>query len=286
MIFDFVVRNTHLKSKIVNHQSEIFLLSFLYVTYYLCDIMSQLQRLISILTLLKSKRLLTATELSEKFEVSIRTIYRDIRKLEEAGVPIITIEGRGYTLMDGYTVAPVQFTEKQANALVTAQHLVHKTNDSSFIECFDEAMTKIKSVFRSSIQEKSELLSNQIHVFDYRDEEVSSSVLSEIQLAITNFNFVEINYRKANDTNISFRKVEPVALWSTKNKWILIAWCHLRNEYRSFRVDRIQHFKVLQEKFEDHKFDLQNYFLKSWEEEMKGKNQAPPEAFLRIGGKK
>ncbi len=243
--------------------------------------MSQLQRLISILTMLKSKRLLTATELSEKFEVSIRTIYRDIKKLEESGVPIITIDGKGYTLMDGYTVAPVQFTEKQANALITAQHLVNKTKDSSFIESFDEALTKIKSVFRSSIQEKSELLSNQIHVFEYTEEEVSSNALSEIQLAITNFNVVEINYRKANDPNITFRKIEPCAIWATKNKWILIAWCHLRNEYRSFRIDRIQHFKILAEKFEDRKFDIQSYFLARWAEEMKGERQ-PPAAFLNI----
>ena len=96
--------------------------------------MSQLSRLISILTLLKSKRLLTATELSQRFNVSVRTIYRDIRKLEEAGVPVTTLEGRGYSLMEGYTVAPVQFTEKQANALITAQHLVTQTNDVSFIE--------------------------------------------------------------------------------------------------------------------------------------------------------
>lgn len=87
--------------------------------------MSQLSRLISILTLLRSKRVLTATELSEKFEVSVRTIYRDIRKLEESGVPVITIDGRGYTLLEGYNVAPVQFAEKQANALITAQHLVN-----------------------------------------------------------------------------------------------------------------------------------------------------------------
>jgi predicted DNA-binding transcriptional regulator YafY len=243
--------------------------------------MSQLQRLISILTLLKSKRLLTATELSEKFEVSIRTIYRDIKKLEESGVPIITIEGKGYTLMDGYTVAPVQFTEKQANALITAQHLVNKTNDSSFIENYDEALTKIKSVFRSSIQEKSELLSNQIHVFEYSEEEVSSNALSEIQLAITNYNYVEINYRKANDTNCSFRKIEPCAIWATKNKWILIAWCHLRNEYRSFRIDRIQHFKILSEKFDDRKFDIQAYFLSRWSEEMEGTGKETPAFFLK-----
>ncbi|MDT0553816.1 helix-turn-helix transcriptional regulator [Urechidicola vernalis] len=218
--------------------------------------MTQLSRLISILTLLKSKRLLTATELSNRFDVSIRTIYRDIRKLEEAGVPVITIEGKGYTLMDGYTVAPVQFTEKQANALITAQHLIKQSNDQSFIRDFEEALTKIKSVFRSSIQEKSELLNENIHVFNTKNETISSNALSEFQLAITNFNFVEINYSKVYTDEKSFRKIEPCALYSTQNKWILIAWCHLRKDYRAFRLDRIQHFKILQEKFEDRKFSL------------------------------
>lgn len=222
--------------------------------------MSQLSRLISILTLLKSKRLLTATELSKKFDVSVRTVYRDIRKLEEAGVPVTTIEGRGYSLMEGYQVAPVQFTEKQANALITAQHLVKQTKDASFVADFNEALTKIKSVFRTSIQEKSEILNSKIYVFNNNYENISSNGLSEIQLAITHLNYIEINYRKANDTTISFRKIEPYAFYSTEYKWILIAWCHLRNDYRAFRIDRIQHFKVLTETFEDRKFNLQNYF--------------------------
>lgn len=222
--------------------------------------MTQLSRLISILTLLKSRRILTATELSNKFEVSVRTVYRDIQKLIEAGVPVITIEGRGYSLMDGYTVAPVQFTEKQANALITAQHLVKQSNDSSFTNDFEEALTKIKSVFKSSVLEKSELLNNKIHIFNNQYENISSNALSEIQLAITHFNYMEINYRKADDPNITFRKIEPCALFSTQQKWILIAWCHLRKAYRAFRVDRIQHFKILLEQFEDRKFNIQDYF--------------------------
>lgn len=222
--------------------------------------MSPLPRLISILTLLKSKRVLTATELSEKFEVSIRTIYRDIRKLEEAGVPVVTLEGIGYSLMDGYTVAPVQFTEKEANALITAQNLAKGTKDASFVQEFDAAMVKIKSVFRSSTLEKSEMLNDKIFVFDNTLEDINSNALAELQLAITNFYYVEINYRKADDPNISFRKIEPCAMFSTNNKWILMAWCHMRNEYRAFRIDRIQHFKVLSQKFEDRKFNLMDYF--------------------------
>ena len=224
--------------------------------------MSQLSRLISILTLLKSKRLLTATELAAKYAVSIRTIYRDIRKLEEAGIPVYTIEGRGYSLMDNYTVAPVQFTEKQANALITAQHIVSQSKDASFVNEFNEALTKIKSVFRSSVQEKSELLSDKIHVWNWEYEEFSSDALSEIQLAITNFNFVEINYQKADDPTISFRKIEPCAMYSTNHKWILIAFCHLRNDMRAFRIDRIKHYKILTETFEDRKFSFQEHFAK------------------------
>ena len=222
--------------------------------------MSQLSRLISILTLLKSKRLLTATTLAEKFDVSVRTIYRDIRKLEEAGVPIVTIEGKGYSLMEGYTVAPVQFTEKEANALITAQNLVNQSNDSSFSKDFNDAFTKIKSVFKSYIQEKSERLDNNIFVFGKDFERFQSNALSEIQIAITNLNFTEIKYQKVNDTAITERTIEPYALYSTENKWILIAWCHLRNSYRAFRIDRIQHYKILNNKFEDRKFDLQTYF--------------------------
>ncbi len=204
--------------------------------------------------------MLTASELADKYNVSIRTIYRDIRKLEEAGIPVYTIEGRGYSLVDNYTVAPVQFTEKQANALVTAQHIVNQSKDVSFVNNFNDALTKIKSVFRTSVQEKSELLSDKIHVLNWNFEDFTSNALSEIQLAITHFNYMEINYQKANDPHVSFRKIEPCAMYSADNKWILIAWCHLRKDYRAFRIDRIQHFKILPDLFEDRKFSIQDYF--------------------------
>lgn len=87
----------------------------------------RLSRLTAILTQLQTKRLLTSTTLTEKFGVSVRTIYRDIRALEQAGVPILTEDGRGYTLMEGYKIPPVMFTENQANALILAEQLVLKT---------------------------------------------------------------------------------------------------------------------------------------------------------------
>lgn len=222
--------------------------------------MSQLSRLISILTLLRSKRLLTATELADKYQVSVRTIYRDIRKLEEAGIPVYTIEGRGYSLVDTYTVAPVQFTEQQANALITAQHLVSQSKDASFVADFNEALIKIKSVFKTSVQEKSELLNDKLLVFNWEREEFSSNALSEIQLAITHFKYIEIHYQKADDSDVTLRKIEPCAMYSAYHKWILIAWCHLRKDMRAFRIDRIQEYKILSDTFEDRKFSIQDYF--------------------------
>src|SRR5690606_34489127 len=105
----------------------------------------RLSRLTAILTQLQTKRLLTSTALVDKFGVSVRTIYRDIRALEQAGVPIITEDGKGYTLMEGYKVPPVMFTEAQANALIIAEQLVLKNKDTSFIKDYTEAIDKIKA---------------------------------------------------------------------------------------------------------------------------------------------
>ena len=90
----------------------------------------RLSRLTAILTQLQSSRIVTATALAEKHNVSVRTIYRDIRTLEKSGVPIVTEEGKGYSMMEGYQLPPVMFTEDEANALITAEQLVLKNKDA------------------------------------------------------------------------------------------------------------------------------------------------------------
>lgn len=222
--------------------------------------MNHLSRLLSILTILKSKRIITGTELAEKFEVSLRTIYRDIRKLEQSGVPIITIEGRGYSIMDGYMVAPIMFDEMEVNALITAEQLISKTNDDSLIRHFDNTMQKIKSVFKSTLQSQGELLSSKMLVFKRKTDDIKTSSLSYFQMAITNFKVIEMTY-VALGKEPTLRKIEPVAIYSYNEKWICIGWCHLRNDYRAFRLDRVQHFKILEGTFPDREFDLRKYFL-------------------------
>ena len=222
--------------------------------------MNHLSRLLSILTILKSKRIITGTELAKKFDVSLRTIYRDIKKLEESGVPVLTIEGRGYSIMEGYTVAPIMFDEKEVNALVTAEQLIAKTNDKSLINDFEQTLIKIKSVFKSSLQSQSELLSSKMLVLNSKTSEIKTDSLSPIQMAITNFRVTEIAYETKTGQD-TFRMIEPTAIYCYNERWIVIGWCRLRDDYRAFRLDRIKHFKILEEKFEDKNFDIRKYFL-------------------------
>lgn len=222
---------------------------------------TRLSRLTAILMQLQTKRLLTATNLADKFNVSTRTIYRDIRALEEAGVPIITDEGKGYSLMEGYKIPPVMFTEKEANALILAEQLVLKNKDTSFIKDYTEAIDKIKAVLRQSEKNKANLLADRTRFEQNINRERNSNNISDLQKALTNFFLVKIDYSNES-SETSTRIIEPFALISTTENWLLIAWCRLRQEFRYFRLDRIAKMQVLEEKFEQHKMTLQEYFDK------------------------
>ncbi|MFT3950316.1 MAG: HTH domain-containing protein [Agriterribacter sp.] len=148
---------------------------------------SRLSRLTAILTYLQSRRLVTATALAEKFNISVRTVYRDIRALESAGVPILTEEGKGYMLMESYTLPPLMLTEPEANALITAEQLVLRNKDASFVQHYTEAVNKIRSLLRHSTKDKAELLSGRIQVRQNNTGNTTSNFLSAIQLSITNF---------------------------------------------------------------------------------------------------
>lgn len=221
---------------------------------------NRLSRLTAILIQIQTKRIVTASELSQKFQVSKRTIYRDIKALENAGVPILTEEGKGYTLMDGYKVPPVMFTEKQANALILAEQLVLKNNDASFVKDYSEAIDKIKSILRYTIKDNVNLLASRTQYDQALNQERSSNNLSDLQNALTNYKLVKIQYTNKEGIATN-RLIEPFALLSSEN-WYLIAWCRLRKEFRFFRSDRIQRIEIQAETFEPHNMTLQEYFDK------------------------
>lgn len=219
---------------------------------------NRLSRLTAILFQFQTKRIVTAAELAQKFQVSKRTIYRDIKALEKAGVPIFTEEGKGYTLMEGYKIPPIMFTEKQANALILAEQLVLKNKDASFIKDYSEAIDKIKAVLSYTIKDKANLLADRTQFNEVINQERNSNNLSDLQNALTNYKLVKIHY--SNKEGIATnRLIEPFALLNTEN-WYLVAWCRLRKEFRFFRLDRIQKMEVLSEKFEPHNLTLQEYF--------------------------
>ncbi|MGB3851991.1 MAG: WYL domain-containing protein [Tunicatimonas sp.] len=221
---------------------------------------SRLVRLVAIQTMLQAKRRLTAREMANKFDVSLRTVYRDMRALEQAGVPLYAEEGKGYKLVEGYTLPPVALNEREANALVTAEQLVARNKDASFVSDYAAAMTKVKAVLHRATQEKAELLAQRI-VFRNNPQQVSSSdTLATFQLAITHRTVIEIVYQALSDQRQTHRVVEPLGLYSTHDNWVLIAWCRLRRDYRSFRLDCFRAVKLRDEVFADRSFDLAEYF--------------------------
>jgi predicted DNA-binding transcriptional regulator YafY len=222
----------------------------------------RLSRLTAILTQFQTKRLITATSLAEKFGVSVRTIYRDIKALEQAGVPILTEDGKGYTLMEGYRIPPVMFTENQANALILAEQLVLKNKDASFVKDYSEAIDKIKAVLKYGMKDKVNFLAERT-LFDQNNSKTrNSNNVSDLQSALTNFYLTRIEYTNETSDSTS-RLIEPFALLSSKENWILLAWCRFRNAFRYFRLDRIQKLEVLSEKFTPHKMTLQEFFGKN-----------------------
>lgn len=226
----------------------------------------RLARLTAILTQLQSQKLVTAQSLAERHDVSIRTIYRDIKTLSQSGIPIITEEGRGYSIMEGYFLAPVSFTEHEANALITAAQIINRNKDQSLIDSYNSAIDKLKTVLRINQKDKVEVLENRLQIRNNKFNEKSSNYLVHLQSAITNYKQVKLKYKNVQGFE-SDRTIEPFALFSTHENWVLVANCHRSKDFRAFRLDRIQDLTILSEHFEPHNITLHEYFeqcKKNW----------------------
>ena len=219
----------------------------------------RLARLTAIITQLQSKRLVTASYLAEKHNVSIRTIYRDIRTLEKSGIPIVTEEGKGYSIMEGYHLPPVLFTEDEANALITVEQLVIKNKDKSFSENVSSAIEKIKSILRYSQKGNADLLADRIYFGGNQNEEKSSNNLMQIQSAIIHFKVLKMEYYSSAKKRSS-RNIEPFAIYSTNGNFLLIAFCRIRKDFRVFRIDFIESLVTQNETFTPHNMTMQKYF--------------------------
>lgn len=225
----------------------------------------RLTRLTAILTQLQSKRILTAKILAEKFGVSNRTIYRDIKSLENAGVPIITEEGKGYRIMEGYRIPPIMFTEEEANALLTAELILQSSKDSSLIDKFSQAIAKIRAVIPYKVKDRTERLEQRMGITNtYIDNSQKSRCLLEIQKALIEYSVISITYtNKAGQT--TKRDLEPFAVYTNQNyEWVMVAFCKLRKDFRTFSLTGIDNLFITTEKFEPHQMTLKQYLDKTF----------------------
>lgn len=210
--------------------------------------MNRIDRLFGILTLLQSKKYTTADKIADRFGISIRTVYRDVKSLQEQGIPVSFEQHKGYFLVQGYFLPPISFNMDETNALLLIERLVNAFADHSIRTHYTAALTKVKSVLKSNQKERLEHMNQHIKLqiperltFDY-------GYLSQIQQAISAKLIIELEYKNAKE-QISKRLVEPIGLIFYAFSWHLIAWCHFRNDYRDFNLNRIICLKTLEQSF-------------------------------------
>jgi len=228
--------------------------------------MNRIDRLTAILIHLQTKRIVRAKEIAARFEISIRTVYRDIRALEDAGVPIGAQAGEGYYIIEGYHLPPVMFTKEEAGALLIGGKLVDRFSDKSVKTQFESALYKIKSVLASEEKDHLDNLDNHVEVIKYQSHEtneVSDHFLSEIQSLLGTGKIIRIDYLSRYKNELTQRMIEPIGLCFYGGHWHLIAFCRLRADYRDFRVDRIKNVFKTNDFFNPDKHDSLNNLIQN-----------------------
>lgn len=229
--------------------------------------MNRTDRLLAIVLLLQSHRVIRAQDIADHFTISVRTVYRDLRALEEGGVPIAAEAGIGYSLVQGYNLPPVMFTHEEASALFTGAQFVERMTDKSLSKFAASAMLKIRAVLPREQQDFLRHLQNATHIAEDKypaGDGFSHDSMTTIQAALVRNQVLEMEYYSGYRDTVTKRNLEPMALLYYSAHWHLIAFCRLRNDFRDFRVDRI---KALQNKDSLFKtrtdFNLKDYLKKS-----------------------
>ena len=214
------------------------------------------------MTLLQSKKYVTAEKIAEKFNLSVRTVYRDIKALGESGIPISFEPQRGYFIVEGYFLPPVRFSKEEANAFLLMEAIVAGFSDKSIQKHYSSGLNKIKTVMRPSEKESIESLSRNIKlqapacfIFDFE-------YLSVLQTAIAGKKMLLLEY-KNNRQEVSKRTIEPIGLVFYALSWHLVAWCAMRQDYRDFKVARILRLTDTQQSFTQPQHISLNDYMKN-----------------------
>lgn len=196
-------------------------------------------RILNIYVQLQSRNWITAQQFANRYEVSVRTIYRDMKALENAGVPVYNEPGKGFALVDGYRIPPTIFTKEEAMSFAIAEKLVGKFADKKLSFDFSSALHKMKAILRTSEKENVALIEDQYVIFDSSSSE-NSEVLSVLLSCIVEKVQLEIFYQKPESDQAEMRLLEPIGIFYENDYWYFMAFCYLRNDYRQFRIDRVK----------------------------------------------
>ncbi len=221
--------------------------------------MNKAERLLKLLTLLQSRRrAITAAALAEKLAVSERTIYRDIQALELSGVPISGEAGVGYMLQAGSTLAPLMFNESELEALILGVRMVQAWGDKGLADSADHALNKIKAILPDR-QHYLHMMAEETLIVPDFEHGNSTQFSQELRQAIKQREKLSIHYQDEKQAE-SERTIWPLGLVYWGKVWTLVSWCELRDDYRSFRIDRIKNLTSANESFEaSDEISLKNY---------------------------
>lgn len=231
--------------------------------------MNRIDRVSAILIQLQSRRVVKASDIAERFNISLRTVYRDVKTLEEAGIPIIGEAGVGYSIMDGYRLPPVMFTREEATAFLTAEKFIEQWTDTSTMGHHKSAMYKIRAILKSAeknlleeIDSKIEVLRGHHHLrVDNKDH------IQTLLNSIVHRNVITIDYFANHSQEHTKRDIEPIGVFFKEGYWHLIAYCRMRNDYRDFRVDRINCVKITEKIFDNKHPTLKAYIAQTAKEQ-------------------
>lgn len=209
--------------------------------------MRRAERLFRLVNEMRDRGLCRAEDLAEHFEISVRTVYRDIAHLQASGLPIDGAAGLGYLLRPGFDLPPMTFTYEQLDALSLGLNFVSTNGDLALANAAREVRDKIQS----SLPESTDTKLADAPFFTARRDGRAQEQAHDIRTAIRESRILDLHYKDVSGKT-SQRRVWPLAVWISTDGWLFAAWCESREDFRSFRLDRIQALEVLTDKFEDH----------------------------------
>jgi predicted DNA-binding transcriptional regulator YafY len=213
--------------------------------------MNRTDRLLAILLELQARGERRAEDLAATFETSKRTIYRDIQALCEAGVPVVAIPGRGYSLDEGYFLPPLSFTVDEATLLLLGAEIMAQSFDADYQTAAQWAARKIEGVLPAPMREKTAwLVENMMFVNHMDSPPEESERLRLLRRAMLRQQTVRFRYHtRYPDQAVNQRDADPYALVCVSGTWYMTGYCHLRKDRRTFRLSRIDGLTALPRTF-------------------------------------